>query len=97
MQGQTEEDFTGLIEILQKSIGNISGEKDTTEWDINALYSPNHACIWNLPSLIGKPCAIVQKNDEFALVMWEGTEEIKKLNPSFMQSVYRLEDLYRKD
>ena len=77
-------EFRGVI----KSADSLS-EKDSSEWDLNAFYKPNYACIWNNVKNISEPCVIVGKDDRFAVVQFID----EKKNKNNVSIVYRLEDL----
>ena len=77
-------EFTSQI----KSANRLS-TSDNNEWDMEATYRTNHACIWNNVSSTGEPCKLIGKNDKFAILQFEK----EKLNVMDMSIIYRLEDL----
>lgn len=86
----TEEDFAELMELFKAdNIGDVLTEDDQ-EYDLESIYAPNHACIWNKPSAIGKRCKILQKDSQVARVLFlEVPKDLTRLE----HTLYRLEDL----
>lgn len=69
---------------------SIENKTDDTEWDLTRTYYPNHACLWNKPFNINKPCRIMIKNSFIALVHFEGENSTEE---NVLERIYRLEDL----
>ena len=76
-----------LYTIFKETICKLDLKEDNSEWDMNSFYSPNHACIWNKISNIGKKCRIHSKNSFIAVVEFENVET------TLPGCIYRLEDL----
>jgi hypothetical protein len=85
------ENVTGFLNEFKKIIKSADSlsKEDKTEWDLDAFYKPNYACIWNNRKNISEPCAIVGKDDRFAVVQFVDGER----NKNEVSIVYRLEDL----
>lgn len=85
----SEDEFKKLETIVYETLVSEDLLKsDTSEWDMDADYVIEWACIWNKPNNIGKKCKIYQKNDKFALVTINGKGELP-------DCIYRLEDLIK--
>jgi hypothetical protein len=85
---QKESEFNKLCKIVKETIGITDTlDKDTREYDLTKQYIPNWACIWNKIDNINRPCNIVLKNDELAMVVFEKSEKVR------LELFYRLEDL----
>lgn len=87
--GNPEEQFGKLLDIFREctDVRDELVEPDNTEYDLSKAYTINWACIWNKPSNIGRKCIIVQKNDRWALVIFQDDTELTQ------DKIYRLEDL----
>ncbi len=84
----TEIDFNSLIKVFKSTISALPVEADDSEWNMKAVYTPNHACIWNKIPNIGRECGILEKNSEFAVVSFLNVK-----HTDLPANIYRLEDL----
>lgn len=88
-----ENDFLSLYKGFNETVFNMENEEgDSKEYDLNAKYEINYACIWNKREAIDCEVSILQKNDKIALVAFK-KEDHQKLNLGLLNCIYRLEDL----
>ena len=88
----TEEDLNKVIEAFNKSVGDLDSLIDTeydSEFDMKKIYIPNHVTSWNSISDRERPCIILQKNHQIALVQFVDAEELEPTLPR----IFRLDDL----
>jgi hypothetical protein len=85
-------EYLGEFREIIKRADTLS-EEDRSEWDLDAVYTPNWSCIWNDVNNISEPCLIVGKDDRFAVVQFIDD----KKNSNTVSIVYRLEDLTIKE
>lgn len=88
----TEKGFKKLVKVFEETVTKFKLEKNSIEFDISKKYTPKHACLWNSPTKVGKPCTIFQKDSKLALVLFKGDKN-KLFEEILPQNLYRIEDL----
>ena len=87
-----KDNFKGLVNTFEETITRFKLDSIKKEFDLELLYTPNHACIWNKIDNIGKKCKILEKNDKLILVGFIGTS-IKDITENILEHLYRIEDI----
>lgn len=90
--GFTKMDFDKLYKAFMSEICNISMEEDNREYDMDADYIINWACIWNSPDDIGKTVKMIQKNNKIAFA---APENFLIKGGNILRFIFRIEDLTR--